>query len=117
MIIVTGGTGFTGSAVVRELASRGRPVAVLSRDASGAVIVSKRIVASVGSVPAASQPDEPAAPASPIETVDVSGSRINLAGFQSPTPVTIIGLGILYLVLTRAHTKSDAPHADAIPKQ
>jgi amino acid transporter len=31
--------------------------------------------------------------------------------------VTIIGLGILYLVLTRAHTKSDAPHADAIPKQ
>lgn len=27
-----------------------------------------------------------------IETVDVTGSRINLAGFQSPTPVTIIGL-------------------------
>ncbi len=29
--------------------------------------------------------------------------------------VTIIGLGILYLALTRAHTKSDAPHADATP--
>jgi outer membrane receptor protein involved in Fe transport len=27
-----------------------------------------------------------------IETVDVTGSRINLQGFQSPTPVTIIGL-------------------------
>ena len=36
MIIVTGGTGFTGSAVARELARRGRPVAVLSRDASHA---------------------------------------------------------------------------------
>ncbi len=29
--------------------------------------------------------------------------------------VAVIGLGILYLVLTRAHTKSDAAHADAIP--
>ena len=27
-----------------------------------------------------------------IETIDVTGSRINLSGFQSPTPVTIIGL-------------------------
>ena len=34
MIIVTGGTGFVGAAVVRELARRGRPVAVLTRDAS-----------------------------------------------------------------------------------
>jgi NADH dehydrogenase len=34
MIIVTGGTGFVGAAVARELARRGRQVAVLSRDAS-----------------------------------------------------------------------------------
>jgi amino acid transporter len=30
--------------------------------------------------------------------------------------VTIIGLGILYLLCTRAHAKSDAPYDDAIPK-
>ncbi|EFG79251.1 amino acid permease [Mycobacterium parascrofulaceum ATCC BAA-614] len=30
--------------------------------------------------------------------------------------VTIIALGILYLAFTRAHAKSDAPHADAIPE-
>ena len=34
MILVTGGTGFTGAAVVRELARRGKPVAVLGRDAA-----------------------------------------------------------------------------------
>jgi len=34
MILVTGGTGFTGAAVVRELARRGRPVAVLGRDSA-----------------------------------------------------------------------------------
>ncbi|WP_156766294.1 hypothetical protein [Mycobacterium sp. E342] len=28
----------------------------------------------------------------------------------------IIALVILYLVFTRAHAKSDAPHADAIPE-
>ena len=33
MILVTGGTGFVGAAAVRELARRGKPVAVLSRDA------------------------------------------------------------------------------------
>src|SRR3990172_1602979 len=33
MILVTGGTGFTGAAVVRELARRGKSVAVLGRDA------------------------------------------------------------------------------------
>jgi uncharacterized protein YbjT (DUF2867 family) len=33
MILVTGGTGFVGAAAVRELARRGRPVAVLGRDA------------------------------------------------------------------------------------
>src|SRR3954471_9083322 len=26
-----------------------------------------------------------------VETVEVSASRINIAGFQSPTPVTVIG--------------------------
>jgi len=36
MILVSGGTGFVGSAAVRELARRGRPVAVLGRDASKA---------------------------------------------------------------------------------
>jgi len=39
MILVTGGTGLVGAAVVGELAARGRPVAVMSRSASG---VSKR---------------------------------------------------------------------------
>ena len=34
MILVTGGTGLVGAAVVRELARRARPVAVLSRDAA-----------------------------------------------------------------------------------
>ena len=34
MILVTGGTGFVGAAVVRELARRGKPLAVLSRDAA-----------------------------------------------------------------------------------
>ncbi len=34
MILITGGTGFAGAAVVRELARRGKPLAVLSRDAS-----------------------------------------------------------------------------------
>jgi uncharacterized protein YbjT (DUF2867 family) len=34
MILVTGGTGFVGAAAVRELARRGKPVAVLGRDAS-----------------------------------------------------------------------------------
>ena len=34
MILVTGGTGLIGAATVRELASRGKAVAVLSRDAS-----------------------------------------------------------------------------------
>ncbi len=34
MILITGGTGFVGAAAVRELARRGKPVAVLSRDAS-----------------------------------------------------------------------------------
>ena len=34
MILVTGGTGFVGAAAVRELARRGKPVAVLSRDAA-----------------------------------------------------------------------------------
>ncbi len=28
---------------------------------------------------------------------------------------TVIGLGVVYLVFTRAHTNSDAPHADAVP--
>ncbi|MEX1254024.1 MAG: NAD-dependent epimerase/dehydratase family protein [Dehalococcoidia bacterium] len=37
MILVTGGTGLAGSAAVRELARRGEPVAVLSRDDAGAV--------------------------------------------------------------------------------
>jgi amino acid transporter len=31
--------------------------------------------------------------------------------------VTVIGLGILYLVFTRSHANSDSPHADAIPRQ
>ena len=35
MILVTGGTGLVGAAVVKELASRGKPVAVMSRDAAG----------------------------------------------------------------------------------
>jgi len=30
-------------------------------------------------------------PASSVETVEVTGTRINLAGFQSPTPVQVIG--------------------------
>ena len=34
MILVTGGTGLVGAAVVKELASRGKPVAVMSRDAA-----------------------------------------------------------------------------------
>src|SRR3990170_2397813 len=34
MIVVAGGTGFVGAAAVRELARRGKPVAVLSRDAA-----------------------------------------------------------------------------------
>jgi NADH dehydrogenase len=34
MILVTGGTGLVGSAVVQELASRAKPVAVMSRDAA-----------------------------------------------------------------------------------
>ena len=34
MILITGGTGFAGAAAVRELARRGKPLAVLSRDAS-----------------------------------------------------------------------------------
>jgi len=34
MILVTGGTGLVGSAVVKELASRAEPVAVMSRDAA-----------------------------------------------------------------------------------
>ncbi len=34
VILVAGGTGFVGTAAVRELARRGQPVAVLSRDAS-----------------------------------------------------------------------------------
>ena len=34
MILVSGGTGFLGSAIVRELLGRGEPVAVLGRDAS-----------------------------------------------------------------------------------
>lgn len=29
--------------------------------------------------------------------------------------VTIVGIGIVYLVLTRAHQNSNAPHNDAIP--
>jgi NADH dehydrogenase len=33
MILVVGGTGFVGAGIVRELAQRGKPVAVLSRDA------------------------------------------------------------------------------------
>ncbi|ORU96840.1 APC family permease [Mycobacterium bohemicum] len=28
----------------------------------------------------------------------------------------IIGFGLLYMAITRAHTKSDAPHADAVPE-
>lgn len=35
MILVTGGTGLVGAAVVKELARRGKPVAVMTRDASG----------------------------------------------------------------------------------
>ena len=31
--------------------------------------------------------------------------------------VAIIGLGIVYLVLTRPHQNSDAPHNDAIPQR
>jgi len=34
MILVTGGTGFVGAAVVRELARRGKPIAAMSRNAS-----------------------------------------------------------------------------------
>lgn len=34
MILVVGGTGFVGAGIVRELARRGKPVAVLTRDAS-----------------------------------------------------------------------------------
>lgn len=34
MILVTGGTGFVGAAAVRELARRGKPVAVVGRDAA-----------------------------------------------------------------------------------
>jgi NADH dehydrogenase len=34
MILVAGGTGFVGAAVVRELGHRGKPLAVLGRDAS-----------------------------------------------------------------------------------
>jgi NADH dehydrogenase len=36
MILVAGGTGFVGSGIVRELARRGKPVAVLTRNASRA---------------------------------------------------------------------------------
>ena len=36
MILVAGGTGFVGSGIVRELARRGKPVAVLTRDAARA---------------------------------------------------------------------------------
>ena len=36
MILVAGGTGFVGAAIVRELARRGKPVAVLSRNAERA---------------------------------------------------------------------------------
>src|SRR3954465_13818838 len=32
-----------------------------------------------------------AGPSADVETVEVSASRINIAGFQSPTPVTVIG--------------------------
>src|SRR5437763_382785 len=31
------------------------------------------------------------ASAAPVETVEVTGSRINMAGFESPTPVAVIG--------------------------
>lgn len=65
---------------------------MISRDASGAVIVSKRILAGADLVPTVSQSDESANRGGAVETVEVSSSRINLAGFQSPTPVTIIGL-------------------------
>ena len=34
MILIAGGTGFVGGGIVRELARRGRPVAVLGRDAA-----------------------------------------------------------------------------------
>ncbi len=36
MILVAGGTGFVGGGIVRELARRGKPVAVLTRSAAGA---------------------------------------------------------------------------------
>lgn len=36
MILIAGGTGFVGGGIVRELARRGKPVAVLTRRASGA---------------------------------------------------------------------------------
>ena len=36
MILVAGGTGFVGSAIVREIVRRGKPVAVLTRDATRA---------------------------------------------------------------------------------
>jgi len=29
--------------------------------------------------------------------------------------LSVIGSGLLYMLISRAHTKSDAPHADAIP--
>ena len=38
MILVAGGTGFVGGGIVRELARRGKPVAVLSRNATNAAI-------------------------------------------------------------------------------
>ena len=54
------------------------------------LLAATSLFAMAAAVPALAQDNTPPAPANSVETVVVSGSRISVAGYTAPTPVTVV---------------------------
>ncbi len=88
LVLVAGGSGFIGSAVVRELARRGRPVAVLSRSA-------EHVRAALPAVAVEARPGDVRDPASldgPLAGVDTLVNAVQFPG----SPIEQPGKGLTF---------------------